>query len=161
MSIIHDALKKVQINFQRKPAPETSFHQAIEQNPKKFNFFNASMTLIVLAVCAYFAYSYLPKHWDNIPKISITTSTPADQKIKTLSAKRTPVAIAKISPDSDSQDGLNLQGILTQNGQTVALINDKIYEEGDEIGRIKILNIEGSGITVLNNGNKEHVRVRP
>ena len=54
-----------------------------------------------------------------------------------------------------------MQGILAQGNRTLALINDKIYEEGDEIGNIKIISIESNSITILKDGKEERVRVRP
>ena len=175
MSIIHDALRKVQENFQRKPSNTSSPTGPEDKEKKKFSVFNAFMALVILCVCLYFGYNQLLKHWDNIrmafdlpniklnkieiPKISITTSTSDTKtKTKTLSENRSPVAIAKIQANN-TDENLNVQGILSQGGQTVVLINDKIYEEGDEIGKIKILSIESSGITILNNGKEEHIRV--
>ncbi len=177
MSIIHDALKKVQDNFNRKAVPPESApvnNVPEEQEKKPFSFFNAFLAFILLCVCLFFGYNQLLKHWDNIrmafdlpnvklkkieiPKISISTSDSKETKTRTLSENRTPVAMAKIKPNN-AQETLNVQGILRQGDKTVVLINDKIYEEGDEIGNIKITQIESYGITVLNEGKEEQIRV--
>lgn len=174
MSIIHDALKKVQQSFQRK-ASSNSGEQPPEEEKKKFSPLNLFFSLVLLGACLFFGYTQLLKHWDRIrlafdlpniklakieiPKISLTTSTP-ETKTKTLSENRTPVPIAEIKTPN-TQENINIQGILSQGGKTVALINDKIYEEGDVIGSIKIISIDTTGIKVLNNGIEETIRVRP
>ncbi len=174
MSIIHDALKKVQDNFQRKPAANDG-QQPPEKEKKKFSPFNALMALILLVAAFYFGYNQLLKHWDRIrmafdlpnvklnkieiPKVTISTST-TEKKPRTLSEnKATPVPIAQVA--TETEEKLNIQGILSQGGKTVALINDKIYEEGDELGSIKILTIDSASISILRNGKEENVRVRP
>lgn len=173
MSIIHDALKKVQQSFQRKASSNNE--PPPEEDKKKFSPLNLFFSLILLGACLYFGYTQLVKHWDRIrlafdlpniklakieiPKISVTTST-TETKTKTLSENRTPVPIAEIKTPN-AQENINIQGILSQGGKTVALINDKIFEEGDVIGNIKILSIDTTGIKVLNNGKEETIRVRP
>ena len=54
----------------------------------------------------------------------------------------------------------NIQGIMTNNGSTVALINGKIYEQGDDIGGAKITNIGADTITISRNGTEETIPVR-
>lgn len=173
MSIIHDALKKVQENFTRKvaPAPDPSGPPP-EKEPKKVSPLSILFAIILVLVCLYFGYNQLLKNWDRIriafdlPNVKlqkieipkITVSTPTDSKPKTLSENRTPVPMAKIQ--TENQENLNIQGVLTQGNSTVVLINDKIYEEGDEINGIKIVSIDSVSVTILKNGKEENIRVR-
>ncbi len=56
-------------------------------------------------------------------------------------------AIAKVDLP-DSVDSLHLSALWTQNGVTLALINDRVCQSGDEVGRIKIESATPDGIWV-------------
>ena len=57
------------------------------------------------------------------------------------------VEVHKVS-EPDAVDTVHLSAIWTQDGQTLVLINDKIYQGGDEIGRFKIESATPDGVWI-------------
>jgi len=55
---------------------------------------------------------------------------------------------------------LNVHGVMSNGNQNLVLIDDQVYQEGDEVDGVKILKIGLTSITVLNNGQEEKIRVR-
>ncbi len=84
-----------------------------------------------------------------------TSSSPA-QGISAAIAK----LVAPKPADNNNSTTLNIQGVMDGGKSKVALINDKIYEEGDEISGVKILSISVDAITILKDGKEEKIVVR-
>jgi hypothetical protein len=61
--------------------------------------------------------------------------------------KPTEIQVAKITPP-DLVDKVHLSALWTQDGATLALINDQICQAGDEVGRIKIESTTRDGVWV-------------
>ncbi len=175
MSIIHDALKKVQAGFRRQPPdPDTEPSPApAHPRTKNSNFLTALITLLMLAGSVMFCYSQLVRYWPQIKTAFGLSGTsrlhwPSMPSLPFLGKKaaRTPAPPAGplaqvIVPAASSGHGvLNIQGVFSQHGTAVALINNKIYESGAEIGAIKILSISNDAIVILRDSKEETIPVR-
>ncbi len=195
MSIIHEALKKVQNSFMRKKqAPEADANggnggglyaqqppqpQDAPKKPKTSIFTSIIVLLVVLGSILYLykqVVQYLPeiKKTFNIPDVKLKEIPLPSLTVKFAKTPKPaqvppsqPLAKVKADPnaavnssDAAFQNVLNIQGVMTQGGVTVALINDKIYEAGDEVSGIKILSITSNAITLLRSGKEETIKVR-
>ena len=176
MSIIHEALKKVQANLQNQPpaAPEQITGQppaepAAEkqqaedkaaQPPQKTKTpFPLLITLVFISTAIAALWFIVPPTMRHIsPLLNHLRNT-----IKTYSivpaAKKPDQPPARIMIPS-VPPVFNVQGVMTNNGSTVALINGKIYERGDELGGAKITGIAAEAITISRNGAEETIPVR-
>lgn len=54
---------------------------------------------------------------------------------------------------------LNVHGVMANGHSNIVLINDQVYQEGDEVQGAKILKINLDSILVTNNGKEETIRV--
>ena len=171
MSIIHEALKKVQLSLRNRPgapdaaaativgsmAPETSAPAAA---PKSFNWPVILISLVVLGIGGYLVYqqsSKIPEVRSFIAKVNPIPQRPLGPLAK-IPAKTSAAATA--NTNKQTHDEFSVQGIMSKNGSTVALINGKIYAKGDSIDGIKITNINEEAITLLRDGQEEKIRVR-
>ena len=194
MSIIHEALKKVQANLQGlksdptpasnvvplgehitpppppRPSQEATAVPSVAERPKTIPVATETpaavtkksqsvlpliLAFAILAAAGWIAYPYIFGKKPELPKIALPMPQKPPQHLAQV--KITPGAE---SPASNAPIVLNIQGVMENNGRTVALIDDKIYEAGDEIAGIKILSIDVEAITVLRNGTEETIRVR-
>lgn len=147
MSIIHEALKKVQARGTSAAIP------AVPAKPKGSPLVLMALLIIAATLAAAAYYYFIYNRPVVVPAATVIAAAPA------AAPATTPVpAIAQTEVPTSVI--LNVQGLMTNNGATVALINGKIYEQGSEINGIKILAIEGNSITVLRDGKEETIRVR-
>lgn len=62
----------------------------------------------------------------------------------------------------ESKPSLILQAISERDARPIAIINDQLVKEGDQIGRIRVLKIDADSVDVLlENGRRETVRFAP
>ena len=143
MSIIHDALKKVSASI------------AIKTEPKedKKPIFWIPIAVLLIIICGI---AFMYKNAQNLPSLP-TLIKIAQPKSKPL--VKSAVAITE-NKKASSPTGLSIEGIVSQKGSTLALINNKIYEVGDDIADAKILAITADGVTILKDGKEETVLVR-
>ena len=204
MSIIHEALKKVQANLQgqtqQQPvehisavaqpsaitlpvqAPETVPQPPLQapqqplqrptQNKKPSHTLPVLAAMVILCGSLWFIYNqtirYLPQILQLLPHgfKTITLFAPAkniapplvNKNIQPLAQLTIPAATTTNNPAAPTV--LNIQGIMANNGTAVALINNKIYEQGAEINGVKILNIGVKAITVLKEGKEETIQIQ-
>jgi hypothetical protein len=213
MSIIHDALKKVQQGLSSKsekievipPAPQPTNASAyiydtppkVEQLPPSSQETNnpkppfQNKIKSILAMCLamaitagslFFVYqqfrNYIPRaqkyvkksfykliHKEDLPDFK--NRAPEDLK---------PLAQLTINPPMEVSSGttnpssplkppapitLNVHGIMSDTkGGNLALINDQVYQEGDEVEGAKIVKIDLDSITVIINGTEQTIRVK-
>ncbi len=106
------------------------------------------------------------KHWLRTQQFRLNSvfTHPAKPEPRAIliPAAADPTAETSPSPAASSQASviLNVQGTMTNNGSTVALINDKIYEVGEEINGMKISAITANTITVERNGRTETLPIK-
>lgn len=67
-------------------------------------------------------------------------------------------AIEKV-PAPDAVDSVHLSAVWTQDGKTLVVINDRICQNGDEIGRIKIDAVTHDGVWLSHWKGRDFVRV--
>lgn len=170
MSIIHDALKKVQVSLGKKTdaVSETLIPESIEtapmappvvtEPPKQSHMVTVIIIIVALSAGGYLIYQQRDQF------------APQLKKLAAKAAPARPITsgpLAKISTSSQapnqnnhSPEELSVQGIMSNNGSAVALINGKIYAQGDFIAGIKITAINTDGITLLKDGKEEKIQVR-
>jgi hypothetical protein len=194
MSIIHDALKKVQQKLAPKtdaseatpasldnlyvtPTPvETLPTPAIQQEaaPKprsKFDIKNVLTLCLAMAVIAGSGYYLYSQFKGNIPQVNnfarkefykivykkepppaFKTKAPEDLK---------PLAQLTIAPSKTSYPlTLNIHGIMANSNGNLVLINDQVYQEGDEVDGAKIVKINLDSIIVDVNGAQQTIFVK-
>jgi len=99
-----------------------------------------------------------------VPLAKIVVLPPAPKPtITAVSATVTsPTATAAIPtpPVENKPQTLNIHGVMSNGSQNVVLIDDQVYQEGDEVDGIKILKINLDSITILNNGQEQKIKVK-
>jgi hypothetical protein len=194
MSIIHDALKKVQQKLAPKPdtseaapAPLDNLYvtpepvenlptPASQQEPSPKSLLKVETknilvlcgAMMVIAGSAYYLYY---QYKDSIPKVNnfaqktfyklvykkdpppaFKTKAPEDLK---------PLAQLTITPSKTSSPiTLNIHGIMANANGNLALINDQVYQEGDEVDGAKIVKINLDSIVVDVNGAQQTIFVK-
>ena len=92
--------------------------------------------------------------WSMVQKIQVPVNLRDPFAIKTKA-----VEIVEKAPAPDAVDTVHLSAIWTQDGRTLALINDHIYEDGDEIGRLKMESATRDGIWLSHWKGRNFVRL--
>lgn len=188
MSIIHDALKKVQASLQKassSPAAQQTPAQTsapavppVEQRTspdgppeEKLEVLRKPRTgqlLWIFGILLVLCWLTYRSSLEGFDFGTVKKWVDAQQlRIKTMVAGKKPaqpLAVVVPSPASSADSGkpssvFNIQGVMTSGDKNVALINGKIYEEGNEIGGIKILSIEHNTIQISNNGKTETIQI--
>jgi hypothetical protein len=204
MSIIHDALKKVQEGLSPKtnPPPEnlppaqntsgyiyetapvaetlpTSNQETTVQKPPIQNKIKSILALVCAMAITLGAGWYIYKQFQNdIPMVQrlakksfyklIHKKEVPDFKTKTPE-ELVPLAQFTINAPAAKTTGatqppapitLDIHGIMSNPSGNVVLINDQVYQEGDEVGGAKIVKINLDSITVLINGTEETIHVK-
>ncbi len=197
MSIIHDALKKVQQGSSPK-TDERLYEDAPPEvevlPPRKSKVKPLLALLCATAVLWYFGsfsaplYPYLPKikkfatssfykliHKEELPDFK--TRRPEDLVPLAQITVRPPKPISPpkpvnppklVSPPKPATvpaavprpATLNIHGIMSNTKGNVVLIDDQIYQEGDDVDGVKIIKIDLNSITITNNGREETIRVK-
>jgi len=216
MSIIHDALKKVQQGLSSKseeievipPAPKpTNTSAYIYETPPKVEVLPPSnqesnnpkgpiqnKIKSILAMCCamaitvgslYFVYlqfrNYIPRaekyakksfykliHKEELPDFK--TRAPEDLKpLAQLTINPPTEASSSANPSGTNLSStvkppapitLNVHGIMSNATGNLVLINDQVYQEGDDVEGAKIVKINLDSITVIINGTEQTIRVK-
>ena len=170
MSIINDALKKTQQNFNKqndqdisslynqlhtKPKREETLKASSsptsekistpqKSNPKKV----ASLFLIVAGIALLLSFIFLTV-------TGKSSKTKPLALVKSMVAKETAKMRKSVEKRPAPQKGeLFLNGTMEMQGKTVALINDGIYEIGDTVEGKKIVDIRLDGVELLDGEQK-------
>ena len=196
MSIIHDALKKVQrSNPGGTPQPAASTPPQPQATVPVNVTDKINIPLLVAALCAIIAMLFAalpqiasrrpatpvetvssaarPQPAQNLPlPVSVPPSSHTMAKalagavaVPTVpSTVRFPVKEQAPREPADPNDPLGniqIEGVLETGGKKAVLINGNIYEEGQTIyGRI-IMQISFDALTVIDNGSKRVLRIKP
>jgi hypothetical protein len=140
-------------------------------------WFVAMMAVTALALVAYVYFSQGEK-FGLIPAESVSATaeaTPDDSPranmvalvrnlqlpapIKDPFVIRVKAEVAERPSDPDVVDTVHLSAIWTQDGQTLALINDRICQNGDEIGRLKIESATRDGVWITHWKGRDFISV--
>jgi len=137
MSIIYDALKKVEKTNTAEPAP-------VETKDKKTNL--KFYLLYVLVVCiglaiaglSFSLFSHLPKgETQSLPPPTITEAA----KIAPASEVKNTAVPETVPPKEEPRPQLALNGVFFSADKGYALINNQILKEGDTIEGATVLHI--------------------
>jgi len=150
MSIIHDALKKVQDKntpaqpAQNEPAPvstaETESDALVRGIPRPAMIAIFSAILIAVIVVLGFLFYFARQ--------ALTRPKPAAAPIPA------PTAMTAVVTNE-----LKLEGIMDTNGKRVALINGNVYEEGQTAQGAKILQILPDSVVIDENGTSKTLTI--
>lgn len=78
------------------------------------------------------------------------------QPISTLIKNLTTPA-AKVRPKT--QNRIIINGVMSNGGQNLVLIDGQVYEEGEEVNGVKLIKITPKGVTVLEDGQERTIKV--
>jgi hypothetical protein len=165
MSIIHDALKKVQ----EKTAPQPPFSSPLNPitspntdptPPRQTSRPTLPWLLLSIIISIPLAISAFFLLW---PHLNATTKkTIPASALSSPVATPAPVAVPMTATAPDTQSALRIEGVMDMgDGKKVALINGNIYEKGQSIQGKTISRITLEEITVINNGVEQVLPVTP
>jgi hypothetical protein len=209
MSIIHEALKKVQRSLASKAvkdskyqapsttpstptnsayiynnAPATETLPAAEQPPKSpvINKIKSILALFCALVITIGSVGYIYLQFqNNIPhnianvqsiakqsyyklvhkKILPDFKTAAPQVRKPMAQLTINVPATTSTTPAPSPVTMNVHGVMANgSGGNLVLIDDQVYQEGDEVEGAKIIKINLDSIEILNNGKIDVIRVK-
>jgi len=203
MSIIHDALKRVQQGLapktddsQANPSPTTqnasayiydtpskveNLPQTDQQTIKPRSAIKNKIKSIFALCCAiaitvtsivyiYQQVQYAAPKAQTFAKSSFYKLIHKKEHFdfKTTPPKELkPLAQLTITPPTSSSTTkpgvpitLNIHGIMSNGTGNLVLINDQVYQEGDEVDGTKIVKINLNSITVINNGTEQTINVK-
>ena len=204
MSIIHEALKKVQQGLSTKngkaatpspapaaasdyiyansnavqdlgPLPSPGEAKQLSLKHKIVSVVIVGSALAIIGISLVYIYEQFK---GNIPNIHLFDqkaliqylpheNQPDQKAIPPEELK--PIAQITINPTAGNAAGpaigaspvtLNVRGILSTNTGNVVLINDQVYQTGDEVDGAKIIKIDLSSITVDINGKEQTIWVK-
>ncbi|MBF0388104.1 MAG: hypothetical protein HQL20_09680 [Candidatus Omnitrophica bacterium] len=186
MSIIHDALKKVQSKTPSPVVTPPAPANAATSVPGKGPTGNAptdnswsSLTILmaaVLTVAVVVIFAVILKLANDTtkhaPRAVIPTSTePAanTQKIPAVTDSTGPSTPATVPQPAEppatkplaKNNSLKIEGVMDMGGKMVALINGEVYEEGQTVSGNLITMITFDSITIMENGTKKVLPIKP
>lgn len=159
MSIIHEALKKVQNSLQDKISspPRLGGAEPLTVVPAEGEAKSGAkggwktLVLVLSAVAVLTAgYVYRQGRYEPPPPVQVNAAPVPQPEPKTET---------KPEPKPEHADTLNIHGIMSDPNGNVVLIDNGIYAEGDEVRGVKIMKISLDGIVVLKDGKEETIRV--
>ncbi len=162
MSIIHEALKKVQ---QSMSIPQAKSEEMVEvltvpspniPNKRPSSLFLLTIGLIVLVGTGlYFSIPFRSSYLSLQSKPAVT----ARPNINVHTNTHPPVQ-APNAPPVSLLALFNLQGVMADGRHSVALINGNIYEEGALVNGARIIRIDLDSVTIERNGKQETISVK-
>jgi hypothetical protein len=165
MSIIHDALKKIQ----NETPPEVKILSPEQNKEEKgtapyYSQINRELTPIILfcaivIILGSLGFLYNQRH-AYFPKIKKLAKSP--ENFVPHPNPSVPTQLPAISNTAilNAPKPLNINGVMSSGPNNLALINGHVYQEGDEVDGTKIVKISFDAITVINNGKEEIIRVK-
>lgn len=183
MSIIHEALKKVQsqrsentsaqnnITPAQKRAPAESSISDTALNarpaiPKNLSTINKLLWSFLLFILLGFTFYNLYEYNVRITEIALTNSAitpvqpPADKITDSTHPPETTVPITRIPTPSQPKKGeLILSGVVEMDGKNFALINNEFYETGETVEGVKITRITTDSIDILQRNKHRTIKI--
>lgn len=159
MSIIYDALQKVQNNISKETAAPQAKNDAPKASPAKTKikpYFIYILALCLGLVLSNFAYNFVSEKKNSAP----VRVTPAPRLVTPpVSPVKQPPVVQPLNSQEPSnpnatgaEPALMLNGVFFEQGEGYALINNKILRLGDEIDGAKITEITIDGVSLDSNG---------
>lgn len=144
MSIIYEALKKLQTSEPQRPSP------------KRIPFFIYIIVVILGILLARSIFTLFTKPKKIIPPLSSVNLSPPtntleiEEEIKPMEKEEKLLEIPTFS----------LSGILYSDNQKWAMINNRILKEGDTIEGAKVIGISADGVELNWKGEKIFLRLK-
>ncbi len=161
MSIISDALKKAQ---QTQSAPLKDGKAAVEplaplvrhHTPQQKMLQSVISWGILLLVSGLVAFKLITETMGTLATPSVVTRYKIPDKIEIQAKSKEAVAPStfpftvplKTFYSGPPEEAFSLSGIVQGAGKPVAIINDKVLEEGDSINDAKVIRIEDKKVTL-------------
>jgi len=183
MSIIHEALKKVQRTTPSGPATTPAYPATAATGtpaptaaaPKPATTPLTIISLTVLGVAVITVLAILTKlavettqHPRMISSVHQTPAVAAPQPAVPATPKvPAPPLAAAIEPPvpaanaATSETPFKIEGIMDMGNKKVALINGNVYEEGQTVNGLMITSIGLDHVTVMENGTPRVIATRP
>ena len=148
MSIIHDALKKVQTDTTNIPDTHTTKPCDKKDRPQQASLILAALTAI--AGITAFLYYISPTIKASLPQKVYSNINKSRHRNTLKILSQTPIT-KKSSPPQfmGNSSSLFLNGTMIIDNKKAALINNEIYKIGDTIAGKKIINITLEGVELL------------
>ncbi len=183
MSIIYDALKKIQQGPSPK-ADETPYEKPAEieilprggqqtahQKPLIQNKIKSTLILCgAIAITAASVLHIYRQFQTDIPKVKSFAKAHEDLVALAKLAVQAPKPLNPPSPTklpaisdtlkTNAPQTLNIHGVMSNGSNNLVLIDDQVYQEGDDVDGVKIVKISLDSITVISNGKEETIRVK-
>jgi len=203
MSIIHEALKKVQRSLASKSSKDSKYQPVSAPPPTSdYVYSNAPATetlppvekpkspvingiksflaffcaLAITIGSAGYIYLQFQKNAPNVQtmakqsyyklvhkKILPDFKTVAPQVLKPMAQLtiNTPAATSTGSAPAPAPVTMNIHGVMANgSGKNLVLIDDSVYQEGDEVAGARIIRINLDSIEIFNNGKIDVIRVK-
>ncbi len=155
MSIIHEALKKVQSNRSENTSIVNKTTANTTISPKQSNLSMHWWILLVSALAGITIY--------NLYEYTLTSR---EMAITKFSAGQLPVLSSETlgttslpKPPQPKKDELILSGVVEMDGKNFALINNEFYETGEKVSGRTITKITTDSIEVLEKGKTRTIKV--
>ncbi|HSV43833.1 MAG TPA: hypothetical protein VLJ10_04685 [Candidatus Bathyarchaeia archaeon] len=182
MSTIHDALKKVEHDmkpedqqtsspptpqpthnpFNKPVVPPKTSQETMQQTPEppKRNGKKVIGIVITIILCCVlgFGITYAIDFFDLFPSQRRVFSCKISSFFSSFRPKPDD-SPSVTEPAPKAKPVIKLQGVMVMGGKNLALINNDIYEVGDTVNNVEILNISSKQITVLENGEEKTIKV--
>jgi hypothetical protein len=178
MSIIHDALKKVQEGLAPKIETLTrEGEQTADQKPPTDNkiksIFAVSCALVITAASILYIYQQFQNNNPQFNSFAKKSFYQLIHKGKPLAAKTEapenlkPLAQFSVNPPpgppmtkQPAPTTFNIHGIMSNKTGNLVLINDQVYQEGDVVDGTKIVKINLNSVTVITDGIQQTILVK-
>ena len=183
MSIIHDALKKVQAQTPGQPAvkqpqptgpsiqPQATPALTPDDTRRSLTILMAAVltvaVIVILAVLFKVATDTTQHPGPMTPAVT-PVQTPVQTPAQAPTQAPTQAAVPKPQPPrkpaaplTPAYNGLRIEGIMDMNGKKIALINGNVYEEGQTVNSCLIEAITLESVTIIENGIKKVLPTKP
>lgn len=157
MSIIHEALKKVQSNRSESPSiiNKPADDGKTFQKPTAFVLLLwGSVIFILVGLTFYNLYEYTHR----IKEMSSTKFYVPATTVSPMTAAAPALAPGVSAPEAKKGE-LVLSGIVEMDGKSFALINKEFYEVGESVEGAKITKITPDSIEILQKGKTRTIKV--
>lgn len=145
MSIIYEALKKLQTSGSKKPSP------------KRISLFIYIIMVILGILLAKPILTFFTKPKKITPPSFPISSLPSEIPLKIKKEEITPIEEKKLPKEIPS---FSLTGILYSDTERWVMINNRILREGDTIEGAEVIQISDSGVELNFEGEKIFLKLK-
>ena len=159
MSIIHDALKKVQQSTPAQPAPvaapDPAVREIIVKKPLNIPLLGGIICVVMIMIAVLLQPAAKP------PAATPAAPAPAPAAVVNAPADAVQPAPPQVAALADPLSTIQIEGVMDMDGKKVVLISGNIYEEGQTIKGAIITRITFDTLTVTRDGQEHNLPVKP